>query len=57
MGNDPTFDMTQTIINYQKSIASKSMVPNVFVTGYFDPFTEAYALREFGEEHNGILGL
>jgi hypothetical protein len=57
MGDDPTFDMTQTIINYQKSIASKSMVPNVFVTGYFDPFTEAYALREFGEEHNGILGL
>lgn len=57
MGDDPAFDMTQTVINYQKSIASKSMVPNVFVTGYFDPFTEAYALREFGEEHNGILGL
>jgi hypothetical protein len=57
MGNDPEFDMTQTIIDYQRSVASQSMIPNVFVTGYFDPFTEAHALREYGDDYNGILGL
>ena len=57
MGNDPAFDMTQTIIDYQRSVASQSMIPNVFVTGYFDPFTEAHALREYGDDYNGILGL
>lgn len=55
--NPDMYDMTKTVMRYQSSIASNSSVPNVFVTGYFDIFTESCALRENGVEYNGILGL
>lgn len=51
------YDMTQTVINYQRNIASVSNNYNVFVTGYFDIFTEAYTLKEAGSKSHGILGL
>lgn len=55
--NPDRYDLGKTIMSYQRSIASNSSVPNVFVTGYFDIFTESCALRENGVEYNGILGL
>lgn len=51
------FDMTQTVMNYQQNILKTRKYPNIFVTGYFDIFTEAFALKEVGESRNGILGL
>lgn len=51
------YDMTQTVIDYQQKIVSQLNKYNVFVTGYFDIFTEAFAIKEFGVRSNGILGL
>lgn len=53
------YDMTQTVLNYQKKIVQNSITNNynIFVTGYFDIFTEAYAIKEVGVRSNGILGL
>lgn len=53
------YDMTQTVMNYQRSIVENSITNNynIFVTGYFDIFTEAYAVKEVGVRSNGILGL
>jgi hypothetical protein len=55
--NGTIYDMTQTVINYQKQIVSTGNQHNVFVTGYFDIFTEAFALKEAGSKSYGILGL
>lgn len=51
------YDMTQTIINYQKQRVTSRGKETLFVTGYFDIFTEGFVLREVGENINGILGL
>ena len=51
------YDMTQTVMNYQRNILLTQYIPNIFVTGYFDIFTEAFALKEVGEVKNGIFGL
>lgn len=51
------YDLTQTIINYQKSIVDRLNTVPIFVTGYFDIFTEAQILKEVGEDTYGILGL
>jgi hypothetical protein len=51
------YDMTQTVISYQQSLVSTLNTNNVFVTGYFDIFTEACALKEVGAKNHGILGL
>lgn len=51
------FDMTQTVANYQKELVANNDANNVFVTGYFDIYTEACILKEVGDSRNGILGL
>lgn len=51
------FDMTQTVINYQKQHVNKLSSRPLFITGYFDIFTEAQALKELGDDPNGICGL
>lgn len=57
-GQDGTpFDMTQTVINYQKARIYKSNTTPLFVTGYFDIYTEGYVLKEIGGDINVILGL
>lgn len=57
-GNEGTmYDMTRTVSEYQKNILSTQPRSNIVVTGYFDIFTEAFALKEAGEVRNGIFGL
>ena len=51
------YDMTQTVIQYQQSLVSTLNTNNVFVTGYFDIFTEACVLKEVGAKNHGILGI
>jgi len=51
------YDLTQTIINYQKQRVNPINGGKLFVTGYFDIFTEAYVLKEVGVKSNGIFGL
>lgn len=51
------YDMTQTVSNYQMNHSQDVNSNNIFVTGYFDIFTEACVLREIGDDRNGILGL
>lgn len=57
-GNEGTiYDMTRTVTEYQKNILLTQPKSNIVVTGYFDIFTEAFALKEVGENRNGIFGL
>lgn len=57
-GNEGTFyDMTQALIQYQKKLVNPLSNVPMFVTGYFDIYTEAALLREVGEDKNGIRGL
>jgi hypothetical protein len=51
------YDLTQTIINYQSNRVN-ALNADIFVTGYFDIYTEAYARKEFivGDE-NAIYGI
>lgn len=51
------YDLTQTIINYQKQHVDTISSTPLFITGYFDIFTEAQALKEVGGDINGIRGL
>lgn len=51
------YDMTQTVIDYQKARVDKNSTTPLFVTGYFDIYTEGYVLKEIGGDVNGILGL
>lgn len=51
------YDLTTTIINYQSNNFDYLNDRPLFVTGYFDIFTEACALKEIGGDSNGILGL
>jgi hypothetical protein len=51
------YDLTTAIINYQKTRVNKLSTKPLFVTGYFDIFTEAALLKDVGERDNGIYGL
>lgn len=59
-GDEGTFnDMTCAIISYQQSKVNKLNTTPLFVTGYFDIFTEASILKDIGlgGVENGIHGL
>ena len=57
-GNEGTFfDMTTALIEYQKKHIDPSLITPMFVTGYFDIYTEACLLKEAGGDKNGIRGL
>ena len=51
------YDLTQTIIQYQKQKVNFANRYPLFITGYFDIFTESQALKDFGGDSNGIHGL
>lgn len=51
------FDMTLNVITYQKSNISRILNGEIFVTGYFDSFTESCILKDLGDNSYGILGL
>jgi hypothetical protein len=51
------FDLTQTIINYQSERVNELSTNPIFVTGYFDIYTEACARKEMGDVENGICGI
>ena len=51
------YDLTQTIINYQKNHVNALSTTPLFVTGYFDIYTEAALLKEVGEDTYGISAL
>lgn len=51
------YDMTQTVIDYQRQRVTNRGRETLFVTGYFDIMTEGYVLKEVGEDINVILGL
>ena len=50
-------NLTDTIIEYQKIHVTPRADNTLFVTGYFDIFTEASILRDRGEQTYGIYGL
>lgn len=57
-GEEGTFwDMTYAIMNYQKQKVNRLSSTPLFVTGYFDIFTEAFLLKDLGEKKDGITGL
>lgn len=52
------YDFTQTVIKYQKERVVPQSKNKIFVTGYFDIYTEAYALKEYqhiGGDNNGTI--
>lgn len=51
------FDLTQAIISFQSQNVNVLNTVPMFVTGYFDIFTEAQILKDLGETKDGILGL
>lgn len=51
------YDLTQTIIQYQQNHVDALNSTPLFVTGYFDIFTEACIRKELGVDNNGIRGL
>ena len=51
------FDLTQAIISFQSQNVNVLNTDPMFVTGYFDIFTEAQILKDLGETKDGILGL
>jgi hypothetical protein len=50
-------NLTEILINYQKTHTDSYSTHPLFPTGYFDIFTEASILKERGEVSNGIYGL
>lgn len=53
----PRGNLTELIMNYQKTCVNVYDNIPIFVTGYFDIFTEAALLRGKGEQSYGIYGL
>lgn len=51
------YDFTQTVISYQRDRFDPNSSKPIFVTGYFDIFTEASARKELGDVENGIQAL
>ena len=50
-------NLTDTIKEYQRAHTNPVLTNPLFVTGYFDIFTEASILRDRGEQTYGIYGL
>lgn len=55
--NSDSGNLTDLIIKYQQSKINTYTTHPLFVTGYFDIYTEASLLREGGEQSYGIYGL
>lgn len=49
------YDFTTTVTQYQAERFNQHATQPLFVTGYFDTFTEACALREVGATDNGTI--
>lgn len=50
-------NLTELIIDYQKSKVNEYSIKPIFVTGYFDIYTESAILQDRGEFTNGIVGI
>lgn len=55
--NSSSGNLTELIMNYQRTRVSPYNTDPIFVTGYFDIFTEACILKDRGEQSYGIHGL
>ena len=55
--NSPSGNLTDIIINYQRNKINQYSTTPIFVTGYFDIYTEASVLRDRGEQTYGIYGI
>lgn len=55
--NSDSGNLTEIIINYQRRKINPYSNSPLFVTGYFDIFTEAAILKDRGEQTYGIHGL
>lgn len=55
--NSPSGNLTDLIMNYQRLKVDPYVTHPLFVTGYFDIFTEASILKDRGEQVYGIHGL
>lgn len=53
----PSGNLTKIIMDYQKLKVNQYTTDPIFVTGYFDIFTEASILKDRGEQTYGIRGL
>jgi len=54
---DERKDLTAVLTNYQRQRVNYSNSLPIFVTGYFDIFTEKFALLDYGVDSNAIYGL
>lgn len=55
--NSPSGNLTDIIMNYQRTKVNLYSTTPIFVTGYFDIYTEASILKDRGEQTYGIYGL
>ena len=55
--NSDSGNLTEIIMNYQRRKVNPYSNSPLFVTGYFDIFTEAAILKDRGEQTYGIHGL
>ena len=54
---DERKDLTAVLTNYQRQRVNYNNSLPIFVTGYFDIFTEKFALLDYGVDSNAIYGL
>lgn len=58
VNDDPETDLTYLILKYQKLYQNLNYDKPLFITGYFDIFTEAIVLKEQGKDnYHGLYGL
>ena len=55
--NSDSGNLTDIIMNYQRLKVDTNSSDPIFVTGYFDIYTEAAILKDRGEKIYGIRGL
>lgn len=55
--NSDSGNLTQLLIEYQRQRVDRYSTKPIFVTGYFDIYTEAELLKDRGEYRNGIIGI
>lgn len=55
--NSNSGNLTEIIMNYQRLKVNTNSSDPIFVTGYFDIYTEAAILKDRGEKSYGIRGL
>lgn len=55
--NSDSGNLTELLINYQQSQINVDKTHPLFVTGYFDIYTESSLLRNRGEQLYGVYGL